>query len=193
MAAFRTSDCVAPGWTRRGTFARMAMIVVRSADDGDVETMAAIYVNAAGEGWAHMFGESGLAALEPPVERFRGELASTDPRRQVLVAEREGRVVGFAVVRPSRDADADAVLVGELDQLYSDPAVWGQGVGRTLLAAAIETLRESGFTEATLWVAEDNHRPRQIYEVAGWTLDGVTRDKSWRGAGVRDLRYRLKL
>jgi GNAT superfamily N-acetyltransferase len=66
-------------------------------------------------------------------------------------------------------------------------------VGRTLLAAAIETLRESGFAEATLWVAEDNHRPRQIYEIAGWTLDGLTRDKSWRGAGVRDLRYRLKL
>ena len=193
MAAFRRSDCVAPGWTRRGTFARMARIVVRSADDGDVETMAAIYVNAAREGWAHMFGESGLAALEPPVEHFRAELASTNPRRQVLVAEREGRVVGFAVVRPSRDGNADAVQVGELDQLYSDPAVWSEGVGRTLLAAAIETLRESGFTEATLWVAEDNQRPRRIYEIAGWTLDGVTRDKSWRGAGVRDLRYRLKL
>jgi GNAT superfamily N-acetyltransferase len=171
----------------------MSVIEVRSADDGDVETMAAIYVNAAREGWAHMFGESGLAALEPPVERFRAELASTDPRRQVLVAEREGRVVGFAVVRPSRDGNADAVQVGELDQLYSDSAVWGQGVGRALLAAAIETLRESGFIEATLWVAEENQRARRIYEVAGWTLDGVTRDKSWRGTSVRDLRYRLEL
>jgi hypothetical protein len=24
-------------------------------------------------------------------------------------------------------------------------------------------------------------------------LDGVTRDKSWRGASVRDLRYRIEL
>jgi L-amino acid N-acyltransferase YncA len=169
------------------------VIEVRSADDGDVETMAAIYINAAREGWAHIFGESGLEALEPPVERFRAELASTDPRRQVLVAEREGRVIGFAVVRPSRDGNEGAVRVGELDQLYSDPAVWGQGAGRTLLAAAIETLRENGFTEATLWVAEANHRPRRIYEAAGWALDGVTRDKSWRGASVRDLRYRIEL
>lgn len=105
----------------------MSVIEVRSADDGDVETMAAIYINAAREGWAHIFGESGLEALEPPVERFRAELASTDPRRQVLVAEREGRVIGFAVVRPSRDGNEGAVRVGELDQLYSDPAVWGQG------------------------------------------------------------------
>jgi GNAT superfamily N-acetyltransferase len=171
----------------------MAMIEVRSADDGDVETMAAIYVNAAREGWAHIFGESGLVALQPPVDRLRAELASTDPRRQVLVAEREGRVIGFAVVQPSRDGDADGIQVGELDQFYSDPVVWGQGVGRELMAAAIETLRENGFTEATLWVAEENNRPRQIYEVAGWTLDGVTRDKLWRGARVQDLRYRIKL
>jgi L-amino acid N-acyltransferase YncA len=100
----------------------MAMIEVRSADDGDVETMAAIYVNAAREGWAHIFGESGLVALQPPVDRLRAELASTDPRRQVLVAEREGRVIGFAVVQVS-GRDADGIQVGELDQFYSDPVV----------------------------------------------------------------------
>ena len=59
------------------------------------------------------------------------------------------------------------------------------------MTAVLESLRERGFAEATLWVAEDNHRPRQIYEAAGWTLDGATRDKPWRGATVRDLRYRI--
>jgi GNAT superfamily N-acetyltransferase len=171
----------------------MAVIEVRSADDSDVGAMAAIYVDAAREGWAHIFGESSLEALEPPFDRLRAEFASTEPRREVLVAEREGRVIAFAVVRPSRDEDADGIQVGELDQFYSDPALWGQGAGRKLMAAAIETLRENAFTEATLWVAEENHRPRQIYEMAGWTLDGVTRDKPWRGASVRDLRYRIKL
>ncbi len=169
------------------------MIEVRSADDGDVERMAAIYVNAARTGWAHMFGESGPEALQPPADRLRAELASTDPRRRALVAEREGRVIGFAVLRPSRDEDTDGVRTGELDQFYSDPAVWGQGAGRKLLAAAIESFRADCFTEATLWVAEENSRPRQIYEVAGWALDGLTREKSWRGTNVRDLRYRIKL
>jgi hypothetical protein len=61
------------------------------------------------------------------------------------------------------------------------------------MTAATEALRESGFTEATPWTSRDNHRPRRIYEVAGWTLDGVTRDKSWRGASYRDVRYRIKL
>ena len=102
-------------------------------------------------------------------------------------------MTAFAVVRPSRDEDADSVCVGELDQFYCDPAAWGEGVGRKLMAAAIETLRESGFTDATLWTSKDNHRPRRIYEVAGWSLDGATRDKPWRGSSYRELRYRIKL
>jgi len=61
------------------------------------------------------------------------------------------------------------------------------------MAAAIETLRENRFTEATLWVAELNHRPRRIYEVAGWIFEGATRDKPWQGTSVRDLRYRITL
>ena len=153
--------------------------------------MAAIYVNAARAGWAHIFDEPSLQAIEPPADRLRAERTSNDSRQQLLVAEREGQVIGFAVVRPSRDPDADGVRVGELDQFYCDPPTWGQGVGRQLMAAAIEALRENRFTEATLWVAELNHRPRRIYEAAGWTIEGATRDKSWRGTSFRDLRYRI--
>ena len=68
-----------------------------------------------------------------------------------------------------------------------------RGFGVRRRAAAIETLRERGFTEATLWTSKDNHRPRRIYEAAGWRLDGATRDKQWREASVRDLRYRIRL
>jgi L-amino acid N-acyltransferase YncA len=171
----------------------MTGIEVRPADESDLEAIAAIYVDAAQAGWAHIFDQPSLKAMEPPVDRLRAELASIDQHRQLLVAESEGRVIAFAVLRPSQDEDTDGIQVGELDQFYSDPAVWGQGAGRTLLAAAFETLRESGFTEATLWVAEENDRPRRIYEAAGWRFDGTTRDKSWRGTSIRDLRYRIRL
>ena len=171
----------------------MSAVEVRRADEGDVETMAAIYLSAAREGWAHIFGEERLATVEPPVERLRAELTATDPRQRVLVADRGECVVGYAVVRPSRDEDSDDGRVGELDAFFCDPTVWGQGVGRALLASAIDALRESGFTEATLWTSPDNHRPRRIYEAAGWKLDGTTRDKPWREASWRDLRYRITL
>ena len=102
----------------------MCAIEVRPAHDYDVEAMAAIYVDSAREGWAHFLGASNMDALQPPLDRLRAELASADARQQTLVAEEDGRVIAFAVVRPSQDEDADSLRVGELDQFYSDPAVW---------------------------------------------------------------------
>src|SRR3954453_23424109 len=40
---------------------------------------------------------------------------------QVIVAEVDGEIVGFA-----------AVVGGELDGLFVEPDLWGQGIGRTL-------------------------------------------------------------
>ena len=66
----------------------MTALVVRSADDSDVEAMAAIYVNAARAGWAHIFDEPNLKDIEPPADRLRPELTCTDSRQQLLIAER---------------------------------------------------------------------------------------------------------
>jgi hypothetical protein len=40
-------------------------IEVRAARDSDVEAIAAIYVDAAREGWADFLGESNMDALQP--------------------------------------------------------------------------------------------------------------------------------
>lgn len=178
---------------RHGRFPWMTAVEVRLAAERDAETIAAIYLTAARRGWAHIYGERNLETVQLPVDHLRTEIASTDLRQRVIVAEREGRVVAYAVVRPSQDEDSDSTRVGELDEFYCDPQVWGQGIGRALMASVLEALRQSGFAEATLWTSKDNHRPRRIYEAAGWTLDGTTRDKPWRGATWRELRYRYRL
>jgi RimJ/RimL family protein N-acetyltransferase len=77
--------------------------------------------------------------------------------------------------------------------LYTAPATWGRGAGLALLAAAVEALREDEFTTVTLWTATDNHRPRRIYERAGWRLDGATRNRNLGGIAFEELRYRLRL
>jgi L-amino acid N-acyltransferase YncA len=171
----------------------MDAATVRAAREEDAEAMAAIYVAAAREAWAHIHGEASLSTLEPPVERFRSEIASGDPRHRVLVAEDDDRVVAFAVTRPSEDEDADGKVVGELATFYSDPVVWGRGIGRQLLVEVIEALRRSGFNEATLWTAEDNRRPRRSFEAGGWTFDGTSRERTWRGVSFREVRYRIDL
>lgn len=159
---------------------------VRPARADDEEAMRRVFVEAGKAAWAHIFSPEGLVQLAPPPRWLREEGSET------LVAEVDGRVAGFAVVRPSGDQDARED-VGELDGFYTDPAVWGQGIGRTLLAEAARVLAGRGFRQATLWTAEQNDRPRRIYEAAGWHLDGARRERSLHGTEFVELRYRRPL
>jgi len=101
--------------------------------------------------------------------------------------------VAFARIRRSPDSDAHPVRTGELDTFYALPPSWGRGVGRFVMRAVLDALRSQGYSEATLWTAEQNRRPRQIYEAAGWKLDGAERLKVFLGAELRELRYRIAL
>ena len=164
-------------------------VKVRSARPSDLPAMVAIKHDAGLAAWQHILPPEVIETL-PFLQRWAEAIASPDPRTSTLLAELDGRVVGFAITRPSGDADASP-RTGELDGFYTDPAVWGIGAGRALLAGATERLRDAGFRDATLWTAELNHRPRRIYEVAGWRVDGAERHRNLGGAEFVEVRYRL--
>ena len=157
---------------------------IRERVPGDEEAMSRVKDAAGTLGWGHMF----------PAEARWPDLPDRwlDPGATVLIAEDDDEIVGFAVVRPSGDDDA-APETGELDGLYTDPSVWGRGVGRALLDEAVSRLAGAGFEDATLWTAEENDRPRRIYERAGWSADGADRTRHMYGVDFVELRYRRSL
>lgn len=165
-------------------------ITVRAATPADLPAMTAAKRDAGTAAWPHIFPAEVLAQLGFP-ERWTAAVIDPPQRTHALVAELEGEVVGFAIVRPSADDDASP-QTGELDGFYTAPAAWGRGAGQALLAAAVDALRDEGFTTATLWTAADNHRPRRIYEHAGWRLDGTTRHRNLGGIAFEELRYRRR-
>jgi N-acetylglutamate synthase-like GNAT family acetyltransferase len=69
----------------------------------------------------------------------------------VTVAEREGRVVGVAVIRPDLDPP-------ELESLFVDPSAIGSGAGRALLAAAAAQAVAAGIGELLI-EADPNAEP----------------------------------
>lgn len=166
-------------------------IVIRPATEADLPAMVAIKHDAGVAAWPHILPPEVVEQLPFP-ERWAAAIVDPDPRVSVLLAEADHRVVAFAVTRPSADADAGAAT-GELDAFFVDPKAWGQGVGRALLAAVVEALDAAGFSEATLWTAELNHRPRRIYEKSGWSTDGTDRRRSFSGVEFVELRYRIGL
>jgi len=126
-------------------------------------------------------------------DRWRDRLAATDRAVRVLVVVDNATVVGFECVGPSRD-DAASPEVGELQSIYLDPAKWGQGLGTALHDEGLNTLRQDGYTSATLWVLDSNGRARRFYERAGWTFDGVTKvDTIADSPPVTEVRYRRAL
>jgi putative acetyltransferase len=87
---------------------------------------------------------------------FRGVIRASD---EVVVAESEGRVVGFAALRAEL-----------LEHLYVLPRFQGRGVGSALLERAKELCPE-GFR---LWVFQRNEEARRFYERRGLRLVELT-------------------
>jgi GNAT superfamily N-acetyltransferase len=119
--------------------------------------------------------------------RWRERLDRPPTGWSTFVADRDGTVVGFTSVGPSRDERG----VGELYAIYVDPDEWSTGTGRALIERAEERLRE-GYAEVTLWVLEDNPRARRFYERAGWTLDGARKAESRWDVRAPEVRYRKR-
>lgn len=122
-------------------------------------------------------------------------IAAADwPRTGTLVAtEANGNVVGFANVGSARDDDLDPSVVGELAAIYLLPQIWGSGVGRRLMVAAVNVLRDAGFAAAILWVLDGNDRAQRFYEIGGWQLDGATKDIVIAETPLAEVRYRSVL
>jgi GNAT superfamily N-acetyltransferase len=95
-----------------------------------------------------------------------------------VLAEVDDRLVGFAVVGPSRDEDA--VAPHELYALYTRAAWWGRGLGQALWDA----VRPDG--PCSLWVLEANARARGFYRRNGFVPDGAR--EHYTGLGAWEIR-----
>jgi ribosomal protein S18 acetylase RimI-like enzyme len=96
------------------------------------------------------------------------------PEQEVLVAEENGRVVGFVAM-----AHGDS-----LEHLYVHPDSQGRGVGGALLERAKERM-PGGFS---LWVFQQNLQARRFYERHGLSLIERT-DGAGNEERMPDARY----
>ena len=87
---------------------------------------------------------------------------------QVIVAEIEGEIVGFA-----------AVVGGELDGLFVEPDLWGGGIGSVLVDAATHEARKRGLALKVI----ANPRARRFYENCGFSVEGEEQTRF--GPGIR--------
>ncbi len=163
-------------------------MLVRLAQPDDAFAVESIRVRGWQIAYRHVFPPDVLDALPVDETRWRRRFVEPPPGWTTFVAERDGEIVGFASVGPSRDERG----LGELYAIYVDPDSWSQGAGRALVARAEEQLAGE-YEEATLWVLAANPRARHFYERAGWLPDGTSKSEERLGVRAEELRYRKTL
>lgn len=116
-----------------------------------------------------------LALLEaPPLEQaeefVRQNLDRGNPH---FIAEADGRVVGWCdIVRHGRPIHAHVGTLG-----MGLLAGWrGCGLGSTLMRAALDRARASGFQRVELTVRESNRNAIALYIRLGFVVEGVHRN-----------------
>jgi GNAT superfamily N-acetyltransferase len=165
---------------------------VRAATPPDAAAIADVAIRSWREGYRGIVPDriDPERAWDPTGIAARLEGASEHPST-TLVAELDGRIAGFVVYGPCRDRDAPA-RTGEVWALYVDPDRWRRGVGRRLVAAAVDTLVANRYAEVTVWTLAESERNLRFYEALGFRRDGATQRRESFGSPL-EVRLRITL
>lgn len=113
---------------------------LRPAEADDLDQIAQVEADSFGQPWRR--------------ETFEALLGR--PSVDIVVAESDGRVAGYAVVRST-------VGESELANLAVSPARRGRGLGRALLREAVDAARNRGATWVFLAVRASNDEAAKLY------------------------------
>lgn len=156
----------------------MTVIVIRPAQSDDAAAIARIYNQGIRERIATFETEERTEADR------RAWLAGHDGRYPVVVAERDGQVVGWASIDAYR---ARACYAGVAEfSIYVDAAARGEGVGNVLLDGLIAAAERAGVWKLLSRIFVENTASRALCQRCGFRevgiyekhakLDGVWRD-----------------
>jgi len=141
---------------------------IRPAEMGDVAAIAMVRVDTWRTTYPGLIPQHVLDAMTyvDSEQNWRSILASKDQARYAYVAEMDNHIVGFAVggVERGRLPTCD----GELYALYLLKAYQRRGIGRRLLLAVAQRLREDDYQCMSVWVLAGNPA-RHFYQALGGT------------------------
>jgi phosphinothricin acetyltransferase len=144
-----------------------AQTTIRRAEPRDARAIAEIYNEA-------IRNTTATFDTEPKSEADRAAwLEAHDERHPVLVAERDGRVVGWAAL--SKWSDRPAYADTAETSFYVASPWRGLRIGRALKERLIEEARRAGLHTILARVAEDSAASLRLNQSLGFVLVGTMR------------------
>jgi len=161
-------------------------MIVRGATADDAEALAAIYGH-------HVLHGFGTFEEEPPssaeMESRRAAIAGRG--LPYLVAEEDGRVLGFAYAGPFRPRQAYRYTLE--DSVYIAPDAIGKGVGRAVLTAVIAECEALGIRQLVAVIGDSgNAASIGLHRSLGFTDAGVGRSFGFKHGRWVDIVWMQK-
>ncbi|MEM2869330.1 MAG: N-acetyltransferase family protein [Thermoplasmata archaeon] len=158
---------------------------IRPASEADLLAMAEIYNDA-------VLHTTATFDTEPrDEERMRRWYLAHKPSHPILVAEEDGRVVGWASLsRWSRRKGYDRTV--ELS-VYVAREHRGRGIGKALMEGILEEGKRAGFHLVVSRIVEGSDASLHLHEALGFERVGVMREAGWKFGRWLDVHIFQKL
>ena len=143
---------------------------IRDATSGDMPAIVGIYNWAVNQTFATIDSEP--LSTEEAAEWWDLHAGRT----VTLVADEDGDVIGWARLLPWRQRGYEVVE----DLVYVDPVYQKRGVGRELLARAIEAARSTGCRTIVASVAADNQPGLKLHQSLGFEVVGTLKNAAFK-------------
>jgi phosphinothricin acetyltransferase len=162
------------------------VMIVRDATEADAQALADIYGHAVLHGFG-TFEEEPPSAADMNARRR----AVTDQGLPYLVAEADGRVLGFAYAAPFRPRAAYRYTLE--DSVYVAPEAAGKGVGRTVLSAVIAACEALGVRQLMAVIGDsENAASIGLHRSLGFEQTGVGRSVGFKHGRWVDIVHMQK-
>jgi phosphinothricin acetyltransferase len=149
-------------------------VLIRPAHDEDMDAITAIYADAVLNGTASF-------EIEPPdlKEMSARRAALIEKGFPYLVAERAGRILGYAYAGAYRPRPAYAFTVE--DSIYVAPDAQRSGAGRALLAKLISVCEDKGFRQMVAVIGDSLSEPSiGLHQHMGFIHIGTVRNVGFK-------------
>ena len=160
----------------------MSDLILRAATAGDEPALTALAERLGAfelPAWraAHQIADADARAMMAAV-------AAADPDNQVLMAERDGQVVGCLHILAA--TDFFGLRHGHVSVIATTRDAEGSGVARALIAHAEAWTEERALPLLTLNMFAGNGRARRFYEIAGFEPEMIKYAKPVNSNSNRD-------
>ncbi|MBY0430426.1 MAG: GNAT family N-acetyltransferase [Rhodospirillales bacterium] len=148
--------------------------VIRPSRSEDLDVLQAIYAH-------YVLNSRNTMEFQPPdlAEMAQRRAAVLERGLPHLVAEEDGRLLGFAYAGPYRARPGYAHTVE--DSIYLAPEAIGCGIGRALLGRVIESCTEAGFRQMVAVIGDGgNTASIRLHEALGFHIAGRLEAVCWK-------------